>query len=134
MSYSRKFWVYFMKNNLEDFTKFKVWKAKVENHTQRKIKVSLGLITAPSTQMVISWSFAKSVVLKDTTQYGKLVKKNGMVERLNKTIIEIARCLWLNVELPKIFLAKAMNMTCYIINRSPIVAFDGKVAEEVWIG
>ena len=25
-------------------------------------------------------------------------------------------------------------MTCYLINRSPRAALDGKVVEEVWIG
>ena len=27
-----------------------------------------------------------------------------------------------------------MNMACYILNRSPRAALDGKVVEEVWIG
>ena len=36
--YSRKVWVYFMRHKLETFAKFKLWKAKVENQTGRKIK------------------------------------------------------------------------------------------------
>jgi hypothetical protein len=36
--FSRKFWVYFMRHKLEMFTKFKLWKAEVENQTGRKIK------------------------------------------------------------------------------------------------
>ena len=36
--YSRKIWVYFLKNKSEAFTKFKIWKAEVENQTGRKIK------------------------------------------------------------------------------------------------
>jgi hypothetical protein len=27
-----------------------------------------------------------------------------------------------------------VSMACYLINRSPRVALDGKVAEEVWTG
>ena len=27
-----------------------------------------------------------------------------------------------------------MNMACYILNQSPRVALDGKVAKEVWVG
>uniref|UniRef100_A0A2N9GF09 Integrase catalytic domain-containing protein n=1 Tax=Fagus sylvatica TaxID=28930 RepID=A0A2N9GF09_FAGSY len=64
----------------------------------------------------------------------KTPQQNGVAERLNRTITETARCLRLNAELPKIFWAEAVYMTCYIINRSPRVAFDGKVAEEVWTG
>ena len=40
--YSRKVWVYFMRQKSETFTKFKLWKAEVENKTRRKIKY-LGL-------------------------------------------------------------------------------------------
>ena len=36
--YSRKTWVYFLKNKSEAFAKFKVWKAEVKNQTGRKIK------------------------------------------------------------------------------------------------
>ena len=57
-----------------------------------------------------------------------------MAERLNRTIIETTRCLRLNVELPKIFWTEAVDMACYIINQSPRIALDGKVAEEVWTG
>jgi len=36
--FSRKVWVYFLKQKFEVFDKFKLWKAKVENQTSRKIK------------------------------------------------------------------------------------------------
>ena len=36
--YSRKVWVYFMWHKSEMFSKFKLWKSKVENQTWRKIK------------------------------------------------------------------------------------------------
>ena len=57
-----------------------------------------------------------------------------MAERLNRIIGEIARCIRLNAGLPKVFWAKAVNMACYILNQSPRVVLDGKVAEEIWIG
>ena len=51
---------------------------------------------------------------------------------MNKTIAERARFMRLNARLPKAFWVEAVNMACFIINRSPSVALDGKVAEEVW--
>ena len=36
--FSRKTWVYFMKNKDEVFSKFKEFKALIENHTENKIK------------------------------------------------------------------------------------------------
>jgi len=36
--FSRKTWIYFMKNKDEVFSKFKEFKALIENHTEKKIK------------------------------------------------------------------------------------------------
>ena len=36
--FSRKTWVYFMKNKDEVFNKFKEFKSLIENHTEKKIK------------------------------------------------------------------------------------------------
>ena len=36
--YSRKTWIYFMKNKDEVFSKFKEFKALIENHTEKRIK------------------------------------------------------------------------------------------------
>ena len=36
--YSRKVWVYFMRHKSKTFAKFKLWKAKAENQTGRKVK------------------------------------------------------------------------------------------------
>ena len=37
--YSRKTWIHFMKNKAEVFSKFKEFKALIENHTKKKIKI-----------------------------------------------------------------------------------------------
>jgi transposase InsO family protein len=37
--YSRKTWVYFLKSKDEVFGKFKEFKALIENHSERKIKI-----------------------------------------------------------------------------------------------
>jgi hypothetical protein len=78
--------------------------------------------------------FCKKHGIKRHFTIRKTPKQNGMAERLNRTITETARCLRLNAKLPKIFWAEAVDMACYIINRSPRVTLDGKVAEEVWTG
>ena len=36
--YSRKVWIYFLKNKSETFLKFKEWKILVETQTSRKVK------------------------------------------------------------------------------------------------
>uniref|UniRef100_A0A2N9G795 CCHC-type domain-containing protein n=1 Tax=Fagus sylvatica TaxID=28930 RepID=A0A2N9G795_FAGSY len=131
--YSRKAWVYFLKNKSEAFAKFKIWKAEVENQTGRKIKC---LRTDNGTEYRDGdfLKFCEEHGIKRHFTIRKTPQQNGVAERLNRTITETARCLRLNAELPKIFWAEAVDMACYIINRSPRVALDGKVAEEVWTG
>ena len=50
---------------------------------------------------------------------------------MNRTIAERARCIRLNAGLPKMFWAEAVSMAVFVINRSPSIALNGKVAEEV---
>jgi hypothetical protein len=53
---------------------------------------------------------------------------------MNRSIAKKARCLRLNAGLVKNLWANAVSMACYLINMSPRVALEGKVAEEVWTG
>ena len=124
--YSKKFWVYFLKNKSEAFATFKKWKAKVENQTGRKIKCI---------RSYNGTEYKDGEFLKFCEEHGikrhfivrRTPQKNGMAERLNWTISEIARCIRLNAGLPKVFYAKVVNMACYILNRSPRAMLDGKL-------
>ncbi|KAL0293416.1 UNVERIFIED_CONTAM: Retrovirus-related Pol polyprotein from transposon TNT 1-94 [Sesamum radiatum] len=64
----------------------------------------------------------------------KTPQQNGVVERMNRSLTERARCLRLNAGLPKSFWVEAVSMACYLINRSPRASLGGNVAEEVWTG
>ena len=59
-------------------------------------------------------------------------QQNGVVERMNMTLLERARCMLSNVGLSKCFWAEAVNTACYLVNRSPSTAIDFKTPEEVW--
>ncbi|KAL1199975.1 Retrovirus-related Pol polyprotein from transposon TNT 1-94 [Cardamine amara subsp. amara] len=53
---------------------------------------------------------------------------------MNRSIAKKARCLRLNAGLPKQFWAEAVNMAVYLINKSPQISLEGKIAEEIWTG
>jgi transposase InsO family protein len=84
--------------------------------------------------------FTDSKFMKVCEQYGikrhftvhKTPQHNGVAERMNRTIVEKTRCLKLNARFVKNFWAEAMNMTCFLINRSPRATLDRKVAEKLW--
>jgi transposase InsO family protein len=131
--FSRKVWVYFMRHKSETFAKFKLWKAEVENQTGKKVKC---LRTDNGTEYTNDEfrDFCEQHGIKRHFTVRKTPQQNGVAERMNRSIAERARFLRLNAGLAKIFWADAVSMACYLINRSPRAALDGKVAEEVWTG
>ena len=59
-------------------------------------------------------------------------QENGVLERMNKTIMEHARCMRLHAGLPLQFWVDAIDTTVYLINRGPSSSLDGRVPEEAW--
>eukprot|EP00253_Pinus_taeda_P032549 PITA_32549 len=59
-------------------------------------------------------------------------QRNGVAERMNRTIMEKVRSMLFNSSLEKNFWAEAVRTTCYLINRSPTTTLDGSMPEEVW--
>jgi hypothetical protein len=120
--FSRKVWAYFMRHKSKTFSKFKLWKAKVENQTGKKVKYTSDEFR----------DFYEQHGIKRHFTVRKTPQQIGVAKRMNRSIAEKAQCLRLNVGLAKIFCADAVSMACYLVNKSPRAALDGKVAEEVW--
>lgn len=61
-------------------------------------------------------------------------EQNGLAERMNRTIVERAKSMMFDAELPKKYWAEAVATAVYLINRSPASGIDGRTPEEMWIG
>ncbi|WVZ93785.1 hypothetical protein U9M48_039740 [Paspalum notatum var. saurae] len=59
---------------------------------------------------------------------------NGVVERKNRTLVEMARTMLDEHRTPRRFWAEAVNMACYIANRIFLRAFLGKTSYELRFG
>ncbi len=57
-------------------------------------------------------------------------QQNGVVERKNKHIVEVARAMLNEKNLPNYFWAEAVETTVYIMNRTPIAVVHGMTPEE----
>ena len=53
---------------------------------------------------------------------------------MNKTLLERTRAMLKAVGLGKSFWAEAVNIVCYVINRSPSTAIELKTPMEMWTG
>ncbi|WRX13679.1 Integrase [Theobroma cacao] len=60
------------------------------------------------------------------------LQQNGVSERKNKTLIEMARCLLFEKKLPKFLWAKVVNTANYLLNLTSTRALVGKTSYEAW--
>ncbi|RDY01786.1 hypothetical protein CR513_14843, partial [Mucuna pruriens] len=61
-------------------------------------------------------------------------QQNGVVERKNRTILNMARCMLKAKSMPKEFWAEVVSCTVYLSNRSPTRNVKGQTPQEPWSG
>ncbi|GBP64177.1 Retrovirus-related Pol polyprotein from transposon TNT 1-94 [Eumeta japonica] len=61
-------------------------------------------------------------------------QQNGMAERMNRTLVERARCMLFYANLEKKYWAEALATAAYVVNRSPTKSLQGKTPYEMWKG
>ena len=61
-------------------------------------------------------------------------QQNGMVERKNRMILDMARSMLKSMKLPKEYRAEAVACATYLSNLSPIRSVYGKTPQEAWSG
>nr|XP_018901181.1 PREDICTED: uncharacterized protein LOC109033162 [Bemisia tabaci] len=59
-------------------------------------------------------------------------QQNGVAERVNRTLLEKARCMLFDANLPKSYWAEAVNHAAFLKNRSPSRAIPDHTPEEMW--
>ena len=79
-------------------------------------------------------SFYEKNVIKKEFSAPKTPQQNGVVERNNWVIQEIARVMLLNKNISQKFWGEAVNTSCHIGNRIFFQAGTKKIAYEIWNG
>ena len=59
---------------------------------------------------------------------------NGVAERKNRTILDMARSLLKAKKLPKQYWVEAVSCAVYLLNRCPTKSLQGVIPEEAWSG
>lgn len=131
--FSRKIFVYFLKNKSDVFNSFKIFKAQVELETGSKIKV----LRTDNGGEYSSTEFSK-FLMKEGIQRQLTVpftpQQNGVAERANRTIVEMVRCMLMSSNLPESLWGEAVNMAVYLRNRSPTKILKAVTPYEAWAG
>ena len=115
------------------FATFKKWKYLDENETGKRLKClrydNGGEYCNKEFDSYCSHNgIRREKIVPGTPQ------ENGVSERMNRTIMERARCMRFHVGFPLQFWADAVNNVVYLLNRGPSSALDGGILEDAWIG
>ncbi|WVZ75675.1 hypothetical protein U9M48_023710 [Paspalum notatum var. saurae] len=87
-----------------------------------------------------AFGFVRDLVLRLRNESHKAMRlsavtmANTVVERKNRTLVEIARTMLDEHRTPRRFWTEAVNMACYIANRIFLRAFLGKISYELRFG
>ncbi|WRX24984.1 Integrase [Theobroma cacao] len=117
----------------EVLTTFLQWKALIEKQTGKMIK----RFRTDNGLKICKGEFDLFCKNKGIIRHRTVIKtpqQNGIAERMNRTLIERARCMLSNAGLSKVFWTEAINMACYLVNRSLSTAIELKTPKEGWSG
>lgn len=131
--FTRMVHVYFLKDKLKILEIFKDFKLKVENELNYKIK----RLRTDNGKEYCNYNFEKylsnhGIIHQTSTPYTP--QQNGLAERMNRTLVERARCMLFYANLEKKFWAEAVATAAYVVNRSPTKSLEGKTPYELWKG
>jgi len=131
--FSRKSWVYFLKRKSEVFEIFKNFRAHFRTQSGKPIKNLRSdgggeYISKEFENWLSRKGIDHSMTPPDTPQL------NGVAERLNRTLMDKARCLLSTSGVDKHFWAEAVNTANFLRNRSPTEKLKKITPEECFSG
>ena len=130
---TRKTWIYCIQNKSDVFDTFKKWKALVEIETGKKLKCLRSDNGGEYCSIDFDRYCSEHGIHREKT-VPRTPQENGVSERMNRTIMERARCMRLHAGLPLQCWADAVYTVVYLINRGPSSSLDGGIPKEAWTG
>ena len=129
--YSRYCKVYFMKYKSEVFNKFK----EFESTTTNECGCSIGTLRTDNGGEYLSKEFdsylqSKGINHELSAPYSPA--QNGVAERFNRTLMESARTMMAQAELPECYWAEAVATATYLRNRVPTRSLKSTTPYEKW--
>ncbi|MCO5600080.1 hypothetical protein L7F22_054188 [Adiantum nelumboides] len=131
--FSRYTWVSFLKLKSEAFGSIRDWKAMVEKEKDLKVKsICSDRGGEFLSENFARWCKSEGIRRQRTTPYTP--SQNGIVERKNRTIMEMARAMLAHASLPQSYWAEVCNTAVYIQNRSPTHALQDMTPFQAYYG
>jgi hypothetical protein len=131
--YTRMTAVFFLKNKSEAFENFKIYKEMVENEMDSRIKClrynNGGEFTSKEFM-----DYCSNHGIKRQFFVARKPQQNGVVERKNRTVQEMARTMLMDSKLTDIFWTQVVHTTFHIQNRVMLRNNTDKTPYKLWEG
>jgi len=126
-------WIGLLKHKDESFDKFKVFKALVENELDMKIKC---LIFDQGREYISDefFDFCEQHGIKRQFFVGKSPQKNGMEERMNIIVQQMARAIIDDSGTRKTFWVQSTHTAINTLNKAHVNVNSDKTLYEHWYG
>ncbi|KAK0583521.1 hypothetical protein LWI29_037786 [Acer saccharum] len=134
--FSRFTWTYFLREKSETFDKFKMLCTKLQNEMNSNIR-SIKRIRSDHGREFENASFESycdSLGISHEFSAPRTPQQNGVVERKNRVLQEMARVMLLSNNVPRNLWAEAINTACYIGNRVFLRPGTRNTSYELWKG
>lgn len=125
--------VVFLKSRSDILTEFKKYQLRVEKETGCK----LIRLRSDNAKEYINKEFSdylESQGIRRQLSVEYTPQQNGVAERANRTIVEMARAMLIKSKVPKGLWAEAVNMAVFLRNRCPSKANGKMTPYELWSG
>ncbi|GKA73701.1 ribonuclease H-like domain-containing protein [Tanacetum coccineum] len=105
----------------------------IENLIDLKVKV-IRCDNGTEFKNKIMNQFCEMKGIKREFSVSRTSQHNGVAERKNRTLIEVARTMLADSKLPTTFWAEAVNTTCYVQNKVLVIKPHNKTPYELFLG
>lgn len=123
--------VYFLHNKSEALNAFKSFCSLVERGPSKKVRV---LRTDRGEEFMSNEfnDYCEKTEIKRHFTAPYTPQQNGVVERRNRTVVEMSRSCLKDMKLPSFLWGEAVRHSIYLLNRLPTRALSGGTPYEAW--
>nr|GEV47632.1 ribonuclease H-like domain-containing protein [Tanacetum cinerariifolium] len=132
-NYSRFSWVFFLATKDETSAILKSFITGIENQINHKVKITRYDNGTEFKNHELNL-FCGMKGIKREFSVARTPQQNGVAERKNRTLIEVARTMLADSLLPILFWAEAVNTACYIQNKVLVTKPHNKTSYELLLG
>ncbi|GKE00424.1 putative ribonuclease H-like domain-containing protein [Tanacetum coccineum] len=131
--FSRFSWVFFLATKDETNEILYKFITGLENQLNHKVKIIRCDHGTEFKNHAMNELCAKKGIKREFS-VARTLQQNGVAERKNRTLIEVARTMLADSLLPILFWAEVVNTACYVLNRVLVTKPQNKTPYELLIG